>query len=243
MNDLAGDSSAERAPLIGLAHGSRHPGVVAAIDAVLQVVSDRYGIATRTAFLDLTAPDLDAVAADLAAAGHRSAVVVPLLFTEAFHATVDVPEALEAATSSTGLRLRLAPILGTGDDVAAVVAASAAEAGIGPERTTLVYAVGSSRPDANAAVADLAVRVGERRGGPSVVGFGTTEPRAEGVLTGLVGPVGIVPLFLAPGLLLDPLVAWAGERGVPIAPPLGTRMADVVWARYQETADLPVGLG
>ena len=222
--------------LIGLAHGSRHARVADGIEAVLAASSHLAGVETRAAYLDLTAPDLEAVAADLAATGVHRAVVVPLLFTDAFHARIDVPEAVAQAADSSGIELVLAPILGTGDDVVAVVADRLSAAGTTATESILLYAVGSSRPDANAAVADLADRLAAHRGTPVRVGFGTTEPRAADVLAELVAstdpPGPVVPLFVAPGLLLDgiaPAVAAAGWR---LADPLGTLLAPVVSQRY-----------
>ena len=222
--------------LIGLAHGSRHARVAEGVEEVLSAASVLAGAETRAAYLDLTAPDLEAVAADLATAGVRRAVVVPLLFTDAFHARIDVPDAVTQAAVSSGVELVLAPILGTGDDVAAVVDDRLRAAGTTSDEPILLYAVGSSRPDANAAVADLADRLAVRRGTPVRAGFGTTEPRAVDVLAELTAaneePGTVVPLFVAPGLLLDgiaPAVAAAGWR---LADPLGTLLAPVVSERY-----------
>ena len=159
-----------------------------------------------------------------------------MLFTDAFHARIDVPEAVAQAADSSGIELVLAPILGTGDDVVAVVADRLSAAGTTATEPILLYAVGSSRPDANAAVADLADRLAAHRGTPVRAGFGTTEPRAADVLAELVAstdrPGTVVPLFVAPGLLLDgiaPAVAAAGWR---LADPLGTLLASVVSQRY-----------
>jgi sirohydrochlorin cobaltochelatase len=235
---LSGEVPAERdgSVLIGLAHGSRHVRVADGVEAVLAATSLLAGVETRAAYLDLTEPDLEAVAADLAASGARRAVVVPLLFTDAFHARIDVPDAVGRAAERAGVELVLAPILGTGDDVADVVADRLSATGTTAAEPILLYAVGSSRPDANAAVADLAERLAARRGTPVRAGFGTTEPRAADVLAQLQGttegPGTVVPLFVAPGLLLDgiaPVVAAAGWR---LADPLGTLLAPVVADRY-----------
>ena len=222
--------------LIGLAHGSRHARVAEGVESVLAATSLHARVETRAAYLDLTDPDLEAVSAELAAAGVRRAVVVPLLFTDAFHARIDVPDAVTQAAERSGVELVLAPILGTGDDVVAVVADRLSAAGTTATEPILLYAVGSSRPDANAAVADLAERLAVRRGTPVRAGFGTTEPRAADVLGGLIAgseETGtVVPLFVAPGLLLDaiaPAIAVAGWR---LADPLGTLLAPVVSERY-----------
>ena len=247
-------------PLIGLAHGSRHPGVGAAVDALLAAVAGTEGVATRAAYLDLTAPDLSTVAAELAAEGHRSAVVVPLLFTSAFHATVDVPEAIAEAAAASGLQLLRADILGTGPDLEQILSDSLTDSltdslGEAPgdrDAAVLLYAVGSSDPEANAAVQGLADRLGRRRGQRVRAGFGTAEPRAAAVLAELLAdPVGdlgepgrggaadrvvVLPLFLAPGLLLDSMAARAAESGVPVLAPLAERAAPVLARRYRERA-------
>jgi sirohydrochlorin ferrochelatase len=221
-------------PLVGLAHGSRHAGVNASIADLMSAVSSIGGMPTSGAFLDLAQPDLTQVARDLAAQGHRAAVVAPLLFTEAFHATVDVPDAVAAAADESGLELVTAEILGTGDDMLAVVADSMRTAGIGDQESVVLLSVGSSSADANDAVADLADRLSQQRAGRVAVAFGTRTPRTAEVLAEVGEPAAIVPLFLSPGLLLDPLAQLADDRGIVMAPPLGDRVAPLLVRRYQE---------
>lgn len=222
--------------LIGLAHGSRHARVAEGVEEVLEATTVLAGVETRAAYLDLTDPDLEAVAVALAAADVRRAVVVPLLFTDAFHARIDVPDAVARAAASSGVELVLAPILGTGDDVVAVVAERLSAAGTAADEPILLYAVGSSRPEANAAVADLGDRLAVRRGTPVRAGFGTTEPRAADVLVELRATDGrpgtVVPLFVAPGLLLDGIAPAVAEAGWRLVDPLGTLLAPVVSERY-----------
>lgn len=221
-------------PLIGLAHGSRDPRAARTIEAVMAAVAElRPGLVTRPAYLDLCEPDLaQAVAALRDEGGLERAVVLPLLFTQAFHATVDVPDAVAEAAASTGLELSVAEILGTADDVAAVLLAAAADAGVDPTYPALLFAVGSSRPEANAAVTGLAGRLGGRRPGAVRAAFGTCDPRPAEVLATMGERVALWPLFLSDGLLLDPLRRLAGERGWPLVEPLGARAADLVLARY-----------
>lgn len=201
------------------------------MDALMAAVGSS-GLAARKAFLDLCEPDLPPVVAELAQQGHPAAVVVPLLFTYAFHARVDVPEAVDAATEP-GLPLVLADILGTGDDVLDVLVRHTAAAAVDEGASVLLFAVGSSSEAANAAVHDLAARWSSRRSGIVRAGFGTAEPRAVGVLDGLPGPVVVVPLFVSAGLLLDALAVTATERGIRVLPPLGTALAPLVRERYQ----------
>ena len=222
---------ADRPPVIGLAHGSRLPGSGAAIDRLMAAVSEQLGVPARAAFLDLAAPDLLAVAAELAEAGYPRAVVVPLLFTAAFHATVDTPEAVHAAAEATGLDLVVAPIVGTGDDLVSVLDAHLAASPAGAD--VLLVAVGSSNADANAEVQDLARRLGLRRGVHAAAAFATCDPRPADVAAQFVDPGVIVPLFLADGLLLRPLTALAADRGWALLEPLGERAAAIVAERYQ----------
>jgi len=218
-------------PVIGLAHGSRQPGSGAAIERLMTAVSDQLGVPARAAYLDLAEPDLLAAATELAGAGHPRAVVVPLLFTAAFHATVDTPEAVRAAAEATGLELIVAPIIGTGEDLVDVLDAHLAAVPVGS--ALLLVAVGSSNAAANAEVQDLARRLGVRRGVRAAAGFATCDPRPAAVAANFEDPCVIVPLFLADGLLLRPLTALAAERGWGILDPLGERAAAIVSARYR----------
>ena len=227
-------------PVIGLAHGSRHPRGSDAIEALMIAVGAAAGVPSRAAYLDLAQPDLSAVVAELAAAGHRRAVVVPLLFTAAFHATVDVPEAVTEAGEAHGVELVVADILGTGDEVAAVLRGALDGAGVHGDTDAVLFAVGSSRPEANAAVADLATRLSDGRRGDVRTAFGTCDPRVADVLADLHPPVARWPLGLADGRLLDPVRRLADERGWPLVEPLGAQAAALVLARYAAARDVAV---
>ena len=228
-------------PLIGLAHGSRHPQVAASIDQVMAAARALGGMPTYSAYLDLTAPDLTTVATELAAQGQTAAVVVPLLFTSAFHARVDVPGAVGQATKASGVALAIADILGTGDDVLEVAFASASAAGVAADASILLFAVGSSDPAANGAVHDLAARFSAARPGAVRAGFGTAEPRGSTVLAELVAPKAVVPLFVSPGLLLDPIARLATQGGHGYAGPLGERVAPLVVSRYRQACSAAAG--
>jgi sirohydrochlorin cobaltochelatase len=189
-------------------------------------------VPARAAFLDLTEPDLEQVARQLAAEGVEVAVVVPLLFTAAFHATIDVPQTIRSAALASGIELLVADIIGTGDDVLQVLHHSAAAAGIPPTSSLLLYAVGSSREAANQAVKDLAARLEATRSAQVLAAFGTCDPKPEAVLDQLPEPRAILPLFLLPGLLLDPVTDIAAKQGWPIAQPLGVLAAPIIHDRY-----------
>jgi sirohydrochlorin cobaltochelatase len=219
--------------MIGLAHGSRHPDVAAALADLMAAAGELADVSAHPAFLDLTEPDLDHVTAQLAAAGVRRAVVVPLLFTPAYHATIDAPGAVRSAEASAGVALAVADIIGTGDDVLELLQALAAAAGIDESCSILLYAVGSARETANEAVRDLAARLAIVRARPALAAFGTMEPRPDAVAAQLPEPIAVVPLFLSPGLLLNPMAELAARRGWPMAGPIGVAAAPLVADRYR----------
>jgi sirohydrochlorin cobaltochelatase len=202
----------------------------------MAAVGGQAKITAMPAYLDLAEPDLGAAAHQLASAGHTTAVVVPLLFTEAFHATVDVPETVRDVVQALRLELVVADILGTGDDVADVLRQSLDVAGIGADSSVLLFGVGSSRPAANDAVVDLAGRLAQARRNPVRACFGTCPPGIADVIEALPEPIAILPLFLAEGLLLSPVRALAAERGWRIAEPLGERAAGLVRQRYDSAS-------
>ena len=198
----------------------------------MAAVAEQAQIAAVPAYLDLAQPDLNAAAHQLADAGHATAVVVPLLFTEAYHATIDVPEAVRNVAESLPLELIVADILGTGEDVAQLLRQSLDDAGIDDHSSVLLFAVGSSQPEANQAVFDLADRLANGRHGRVRACFGTCPPGVTDVLDGLAEPVAVLPLFLAEGLLLSPVRALASQHGWRMAAPLGERAAGLVRQRY-----------
>jgi sirohydrochlorin ferrochelatase len=88
-----------------VAHGSRDPRAAAATRALARsVAAARPGWDVRDSYLDHSLPRPVDVLADLAGAGHRRAVMVPLLLTAAYHGRVDVPAEVAAARAA-GLRL------------------------------------------------------------------------------------------------------------------------------------------
>jgi sirohydrochlorin ferrochelatase len=198
----------------------------------MAAVAEQTKITAVPAYLDLAQPDLGAAVRQLVQSGHSTAVVAPLLFTEAYHATVDVPETVREVAGSQPFRLIIADILGTGDDVAEVLRHSIAAADIDDHSTVLLFGVGSSNPAANDAVVDLAARLAVGRHGQVRACFGTCRPGIADVVSALPEPIAIVPLFLADGLLLSPVRALASERGWQITEPLMERAAGLVRQRY-----------
>lgn len=231
------ESFAQPEPVIVLAHGSRRRGAEDVVHAIAREVG------ARAAFLDFSEFTLDAVVSELRAVGHRRAVVMPLLFTSAFHLRKDVPVAIAEAERNHGVALRATEPIGLGADVAELLVAHwrkahghrAAADSVGD---AVVYAVGSSVPRANEAVADLAAGVGHVLGIPARAIFATgggismAEHREElGQRDrAQTAPTAVLPLFFAPGLLLDKAV---NVPGTIVSGPLGTAIAPLVAARVE----------
>lgn len=209
------------APIVCLAHGSRHPQAETVAEDLARAVGEFTGASAYAAHLDFSQHTLPAVAADIAATGATRAVVVPLLFTSAYHMRVDVPRELEQASHSSGLDLVLAECLGTGEDIAEILAHAHREAA-GVENFVL-YAVGSSVPGANDQVRRLAVAVGDLlraarstaifatgpspEFGPDAAIVSATRSTGDGPSTGY-----IAPLFVSPGRLWDQLLERMSQR-------------------------------
>lgn len=237
-------------PVICLAHGSRHPRADATVADIARTVAELTGRESgevKAAYLDFSPLTLTTVARLLAAEGHREAVVVPLLFTSAFHMNEDVPEAMEEATAETGVVLHLAGCIGTDTDLAELLAARIAERVSGqspaPEHLVL-YSVGSSVAGANDHVADLATEVAERLGvtGQARVATGGEGTGAAALVADIertvdAGAAGVIvePLFISPGRLwdmaVDAVAASPVADRVTVGEPLTTSIGPVVAAR------------
>ena len=116
---------------------------------------------------------------------HDEIVVVPLLLTEAFHAKVDVPSAVAAASARhPEVQIRATPILGLEArflEVLDLRMREALEAARARELDALVLAAaGSSDPLANQSVARLARLWGTHHKLPVTAAFASTAPPATG---------------------------------------------------------------
>ena len=212
--------SSQSLAIVLLGHGSRHPEIVGAMSELAERTEAEVGITTRPAFLELAEPALIPLCDELIATGVETIVVVPMLFTVAYHARVDVPRVIDEAQARYGssVRFHLSAEIGTGEDMAEILGArlNALESAIAPSAddgspvTRIVYAVGSSNMAANDHVEALAARVDAQ------VAYATTvEPKgASGVHRLILGGEGseksappakavIQPLFVGPGTLWD----------------------------------------
>ncbi|MGJ9412104.1 sirohydrochlorin chelatase [Aeromicrobium sp. CF4.19] len=232
--------------LIALAHGSRDPRSAATITALTERVAClRPDLRVEPAFLDLNEPSLDDVVDRLVAEGHGEIVVVPLLLTNAYHAQVDVPKAIEAARERhEGVGIIGTRILGIENAFFHVLDRRLRES-LSDHRVreldALVLAgAGSSDPVANALIARAARAWGAHHKLPTIAAFASSAPPAAGeaVRTHRADGrrhIAVGVLMLAPGFLPDRVTELAYEAGaVAVAEPLGAadEIAEVVLARY-----------
>jgi sirohydrochlorin ferrochelatase len=183
-----------------LAHGSPDPRSARWVACAAAGAADRAGFPVVGAFLDHDTPRLyEAVAA---AAGDDEVVVLPLLLSAAFHARVDVP----AAAAALPRPVTLLDPLGHPETV---LDAALARAG----RACVVVAAGTKVDDERAAFAAAVDAASSRAGVPASVAF-ATGPGAR--LTDSPERTVVVPWLLAPGRLLDSMLASAAESSYDV---------------------------
>ncbi|NHC22136.1 sirohydrochlorin chelatase [Nocardioides sp. IC4_145] len=232
--------------LVALAHGSRDPRSAATITALVgEVRAMRPDLRIEPAFLELSKPTFGKVVDKLVRAGHDEIVVVPLLLTEAYHATVDVPRAIAEVTERhPGLKVRATDVLGLEPRFLEVLderMRDALRAARVRELDALVLAAaGTSDALANQSVARLARLWGSHHKLPVTAAFASAAPPAAGEAVRAFRAEGrrhiaVASLFLAPGFLPDRVSELALEAGaVAVSEPLGAHpeVARTVLARY-----------
>jgi sirohydrochlorin ferrochelatase len=232
--------------LVALAHGSRDPRSAQTVTALVEEVRGlRPDLRIEPAFLDLCSPSFGTVVDRLVAAGHDEVVVVPLLLTQAYHAKVDVPEAVAAADARhPGLRIRATDVLGLEPVFLEVLdqrlRTALRDARVRELDALVLAAAGSSDQLANQAVARLARLWGSRHRLPTVAADASAAPPATGEAVRQFRVEGrrhiaVGSMFLAPGLLPDRAAELALEAGaVAVSAPLGAHpaVARTLLARY-----------
>ncbi len=232
--------------LIALAHGSRDRRSAATVKALVgEVRAMRPDLKVEAAFLELSKPDFQTVVDRLVKAGHEEIVVVPLLLTDAYHAKVDVPAAIAAASARhPHLRVRAAGILGLEPSFLEVLDErlrdALASARVRELDALVLAAAGSSDALANQAVARLGRVWGTHHKLPVTAAYASSAPPATGEAVRAFRAEGrrhiaVASLFLAPGFLPDRAAELAVEAGaVAVSAPLGAHpnLARTVLARY-----------
>ncbi|OFT76611.1 hypothetical protein HMPREF3104_04835 [Corynebacterium sp. HMSC30G07] len=221
--------------LITLAHGSRHPRAAAGVEALTRAAARRLGVRGQAAYLEFDEPLL----IDATRHTPEPTIIVPLLFTDAFHARYDVPqhvaEAREAqARESAGSQasLTLAKGLGIDQDLVDVLAARVLQdAPVGAH--VVLYPVGTSDPVAAGRYGEVADGV-EKQTARAVSVVAATRGGVEELraLERTHGALHVLPMFVTHGLLLDR--ARAALPGASFSEPLGTDLAAIVAKRFSQ---------
>ena len=249
-------------PLIAVAHGSADPRAAATITELTDAVAARAsasglpGLPVRAAYLGHALPSVPAVLESLCplAAQHRAGdprpvVVLPLLLTPAYHSDTDLPAVLrEIRGRLPGLRIRYGQPLGPHPALIRALERRLSEAGAGarPATTAIVLAAaGSSRPQANAAVASLARQWRSKRGWRAVVpAYASAASPAPGeavasLLRSGAERVIVATYLLAPGFFADQVREQSLAAGAhAVSAPLGAapEVAGLIVGRYLQSA-------
>lgn len=230
-------------PVLLVAHGSADPRAAASTRALARAVAaQRPGLDVRTSYLDHAGPRPDRVLLDMQRLGHRSAVVVPLLLTSAFHGRVDLPGVIDKAYGSgLTMRVRVTDVLGpvggathplllaalrrqlaaVDFDAAATAGAGTATAGggIATGFDGVVMVAAGTRDDLARRTVDLAAaELGQLLGLPCLAAFASGSPVTGAVAVSALRAQGctrvaIASYFLATGRLHETAVASAVSAG------------------------------
>ncbi len=206
--------------IVLLAHGSPDPrhaqGVEALATHVRQLVPHR---PVHTAYLDHHPPS----PADAGAGLGARAVVVPVLVTPAYHAKVDVPNALDELVQASGSQVELASPLGPHELLLDAAEELLAAHGISPDPTTavLLYAAGSSDSEAVATVGHTLAEHPREGWGPwgvAALDGGSTIDEVLRRLPDEVERTVVVSFMVSEGILRDRMAQQCGQAGVSMVP-------------------------
>jgi sirohydrochlorin ferrochelatase len=239
------EAAAGGPPLIAVAHGSRDPRAAATVEAVLDEVRlRRPDLDVRAAYLDHAAPTLGQALRGLA-----TAVVLPLLLTEAYHSRVDIPAVLaEAAARAPRLRVHRGTTLGPHPLLVTALERRLAEAGVragAPDTAVVLVSAGSSDARANAVVARMARSWSRDRSWWSVTAAyaSAAAPTPEEAVRRLrragAPRVVVAPYLLAPGLFADKIRESSLAAGADVvADVLGPapELATILLERHAQAA-------
>ena len=232
--------------LIALARGSRDKRATATVtDLVAEIRAQRPGLTVEAAFVDQAKPAVDAVIDRLVARGHDEIVVVPVVLTDTFLNTTDLPAALAAASERhPRVKFQATPVLGLEQRFLQVVDERMRQAlrqAHARELDALVLAsVGSTDGLVNQSIARLARLWGAHHKLPVVAAYAAATPPATGDAVRALRAEGrrhiaVGSFFLSPSQLTDGAAELALEAGaIAVAAPLGAHaeVARTVLARY-----------
>ncbi|MFJ9340629.1 sirohydrochlorin chelatase [Streptomyces sp. NPDC101733] len=221
--------------LVAVAHGSRDPGALPTVLALLEQVRElRPRLDVRLGHIELNAPLLgDTLRALPDATG---AVLVPLLLGRGTHVKRDLPA---AAARAGHLRIRVAAPLGPHPLLVEALVERLVEAGWTPGTAVVLAAAGSRDPDSAADTREAAALLSERLDGIPVApghasGAGPTVPEAVRSLAARGHHrIAVASYFAAPGRFAG---ASAAASPGPASAPIGAHpaLARLVLHRYDE---------
>ena len=230
-----------RLGVVLVAHGSRDPRAAEHTEALTRAVAQAHPEwEVHASYLDHAGPRPLDVLAWLATAGHRRAVLVPLLLTAAYHGKVDVPAVVrEARETGLPIDVALADVLGPASPL--LLDGLIRQLPTTDLDAVVLAAAGTRDAAARSTVADAAAALGARLGMPCAVAYASAAaPTAGEAVASLgTGRVGVASYFLAPGLLYDNAMASARAAGaVAVAPPLGDvpELVELVAGRVRAAA-------
>ncbi|MGO1572235.1 sirohydrochlorin chelatase [Corynebacterium casei] len=236
---------------IALSHGSRHAQAAPGIDKLVARTAELTGAYGKAAHLEFNTPSLVDASLELREHGFDEATLMPLLFTNGFHMRYDVPNVMEEARRVSGVELHPTPGLGTGTELLEILETQLAR-DVAPEENphVILYAVGSSNPQANESVVRLAVRLADATGLQTSTLFATSGAGKAGYLWGSEGlrlqatahpRMHMLPLFVTQGLLLDslnhslPNMMQLTGSNITSSQPLGTLLSEVLATRLHQS--------
>lgn len=219
------------AALLAVAHGSADPRAEPVLDALIaRVRSERPGVVAALSHLGFSEPDVPTALNSLVREGFREIVVVPLLLSAAYHATVDLPALLaNAALDHPGVTIRQAAVLGPHPLLFNLLRRRLADAKVEPGAAVVLGAAGTSDAAVNAELADVAASFG------ATIGFASGTPAVADVVAGLrargAGQVAVATYMVAPGRFVDRLYD-AGADVVTDVLGAAPELVDLVLHRY-----------
>lgn len=217
-----------RPPVVLVAHGSPDPRSAPVVRAIAAAAG------VREAFLDFDTPTAEDVLADFAGNGHRHAVIVPLLLTDAYHRRVDLPRIADRTGELLGMSVTITATVGG----ARLVPAMSRRLPSGTDAVVLAGA-GSRSSSALAEVTAVATELGDRMGLPARAAFAAAEPSVTEAVGRLrdegARRVAVVSYFVAPGRLHDRVARQAVEAGASVTPVFGPcrELVDTIVDRYR----------
>jgi sirohydrochlorin ferrochelatase len=216
-------------PLIAVAHGTRERAGVAEIQRLTELVRNgRPDVEVRLGWLELAEPLLP----DVLAGTRGPAVVAPLLLSTGYHVKIDISTVVGDRPDTA-----VAGQLGPDSRITAVLLERLRQAGEVPGAGVLLFASGSSDPEAADNLKAVAVQLEELAGCRVFPRFLTDRRWAEGVPAG----VGVANYLLAPGYFNDRLQVIGRDLGSAcVAGPIGAHpaVAQVLWDRYDQAVRL-----